>query len=226
VDNKQYKLCLEVLRRLDEAGVLKAIILIGSWCVPFYKDYFGRVKYDSSIRTRDMDFLVPIPVNMKLKVNLAEMLKDLGFIIGFQGQEGYIRLDHPDLAIEFLVSETGRGSSKAYPLPMLGINAQPLRYLNLLAQNIIKVEVDGMDIRLPHPAIFAFHKLIVSQLRRKEEKGLKDEQDALRILKALVEKNEQSIIKRYFDSIIPAWQKKIIEVLQAMNEEDILKILK
>jgi len=36
VEKTQYELCIEVLRRFDKAGVLRNIVLIGSWCMPFY----------------------------------------------------------------------------------------------------------------------------------------------------------------------------------------------
>ena len=152
MEKKQYELCVEVLHRLNKVGVLKNLILVGSWCIPFYRDYFKGIKYASSIRTRDVDFMVPGHINIKAKVDLVELLKDLGFVTGFQGREGYVRLEHPELAIEFLVPEKGRGSNKPFLLKELGINAQPLRYLNLLAQNIIHAEIDRMKISLPHPA--------------------------------------------------------------------------
>ena len=60
---KTYGLCLEVLKRIQKAGVLSEIIVIGSWCIYFYKDYFSDVEYTSSIRTRDIDFLVPVPAD-------------------------------------------------------------------------------------------------------------------------------------------------------------------
>ena len=149
MEKKQYELCVEVLRRLNKAGVLKDLILVGSWCIPFYKDYFKTIKYATTIRTRDVDFMVPGHINIKTKVDVAELLKDLGFVVGFQGREGYIRLEHPDLAIEFLVPEKGRGLNKPFPLKELGVNAQPLRYLNLLTLDIIYAEVDGMKVSLP-----------------------------------------------------------------------------
>jgi hypothetical protein len=162
VEKQQYELCVEVLRRLDKTGVLRNLILVGSWCIPFYQDYFKTVEYSTSIRSRDIDFMVPESIKVKDKVDLAELLKDLGFVVGFQGREGYIRLEHPDLAVEFLVPEKGRGSNKPFPLKELSINAQPLRYLSLLTQRVINTEIEGVKISLPHPAIFAFHKLIVA----------------------------------------------------------------
>jgi len=90
---KQYDLCLEVLRRLNKAGVLNRLIVIGSWCIYFYKSYFSDVDYSSSIRTRDIDFVVPIPVKFRKKTNIPELLKDLGFIVDFhaKGEEGIMK---------------------------------------------------------------------------------------------------------------------------------------
>ncbi len=225
MEKKQYELCVEVLRRLNKIGILKNLILVGSWCIPFYQDYFKGIKYASSIRTRDVDFMVPGPIKVKTKVDLVELLKDLGFVVGFQGREGYVRLEHPELAIEFLVPEKGRGSNKPFPLKELGINAQPLRYLNLLTQNVIHAEVDGIKIPLPHPVLFAFHKLIIAQLRRNEDKAAKDNESATRILRAVLAKGELLVIKRVFNSMLPKWREKVIKSLKNNNELEFLQLL-
>jgi len=226
VEKKQYELCVEVLRRLNRTGVLKDLILVGSWCIPFYKDYFKVVKYEAPIKTRDVDFMVPGHIKVKARVDMFELLKDLGFVVGFQGREDYIKLEHPELAIEFLVPEKGRGSSKPFPLRELGINAHPLRYLNLLAQKIIHTEVDGIKVAMPHPVIFAFHKLIVATLRRNEDKAAKDIQGALRILKVVMDKGEVTLMKIVFDSMLPAWRKKVLQCLKMIKEEELLRLLK
>lgn len=225
MEKKQYELCIEVLRRLNKAGVLKDLILVGSWCISFYKDYFKTIKYATSIRTRDVDFMVPGHIKIKTNIDVVELLKDLGFVVGFQGREGYIRLEHPDLAIEFLVPEKGRGLNKPFPLKELGINAQPLRYLNLLTQRIIHTEVDGIKVFLPHPVIFAFHKLIIATLRKNEDKATKDIEGALRILKAVLDKGEKVLIKITFDSMMPTWQKKVLKSLKNMEEIELLRLL-
>src|ERR1700722_12274711 len=102
------ELCLEVLRRLEKAGVLRSLILIGSWCAYFYPDYFGGKIELSALRTRDIDFLIPTPPRIRGEVRLAELLGDLGFIADLRG-DGYVSLSHPELIIDFLVSEKGRG---------------------------------------------------------------------------------------------------------------------
>ena len=55
MEKNQYELCLEVLRRLNRAGVLNDIMLIGSWCLPFYREYFfDRVSSDLIRRTETL----------------------------------------------------------------------------------------------------------------------------------------------------------------------------
>ena len=63
MEKNQYKLCFEALRRFNKVGILDGLILIGNWCLYFYKGYFENISYIdiSTIKTRDIDFLVPIP---------------------------------------------------------------------------------------------------------------------------------------------------------------------
>ena len=225
MEKKQYDLCIEVLRRFDKAGILKHVILIGSWCMPFYSDYFKDASYGLSLRTRDLDFLVPIPAQLKNKVDLAHLLEDLGFIYEFVG-EGYTKLVHPELAIEFLVPERGRGSDKPFSLSAIGINAQQLRYLDLLSRHVIHVNKEGLKVALPHPALFAFHKLIIASLRKEKSKSDKDTQEAIRTLKELLSKDGSGVVYRYFQVLLPTWRKKVLKKIEEIGEKEILVILK
>lgn len=114
MEKKQYELCLEILRRFHKEGILDNLILIGSWCVYFYADYFRGIPYidQATIRTRDIDFLVDDPAHIKREIDIPALLKDLGFVTIYKGSKGYIKLDHPDLILEFLVPEKGKGSNR------------------------------------------------------------------------------------------------------------------
>ena len=136
MENKQYDLCREILRRLDAAHVLDGLIVIGSWCLLLYRDYFRRIAYRPSIRTRDLDFLIPLPQRFLGKVDLHDLLQDLGFVLNFKGDAGWITFQHPDLILEFLVPERGRGTLRPTAVPALGVNAQSLRFLDLLAAGL------------------------------------------------------------------------------------------
>jgi len=141
VEKKQYELCLEIFKRFHDAGILDNLILVGSWCLYFYKDYFVNIPYIKhiDIKTRDIDFLLYEPAKITRSVDIPSLLQNLGFIVTLTSRKGYIRLEHPELLIEFLVSEKGRGIDAPYPLPKLGINAVALRFVNILSDNIIRV---------------------------------------------------------------------------------------
>ncbi len=226
MEKKTFSLCLEVLKRFNNLGILKSIVLIGSWCIYFYKYYFSSKSYSTFIRTTDIDFLVPIPPKFERELDLRELLEDLGFRQEFRGSAGYIKLVHPDLTIEFLVPERGRGSSKPYPLPELKINAVRLRYLDILLDNTILLDAEGINIRLPHPAAYALHKFIIFKRRRKIDKHNRDIEGALRVFHALIEHNEHSAIKRIFRKMHPKWQKTVLENLKSIEEFEIINILK
>ena len=83
---KKYELFLKILKQFYNAGILDELILIGSWCMYFYKDYFYNVKYSPSIRTKDVDFLIPISVKSEKKVDIVDLLKDEGFIVTFSNR--------------------------------------------------------------------------------------------------------------------------------------------
>ncbi|MBM3244900.1 MAG: hypothetical protein FJZ15_03810 [Candidatus Omnitrophica bacterium] len=227
MEKKQSDLCLEILRRFHKAGILNDLILIGSWCVYFYKDYFSEVPYidQAAIRTRDIDFLIDSPARIKHAVNIPELLKDLGFVTILRGREGYIKLDHPDLLLEFLVPEKGKGVNGPIPLTKLGMNAVALRFLSFLSTDTVKAKVENFYVTLPHPVNFALHKLIIFQRRLKEEKAIKDRNTAIEILKALIKKGDTRALLQVFNSMIPKWQKKVIKGLEETKEKDILNIL-
>ena len=203
MEKSQYDLCIEVLRRLDKVGVLKDIVLVGSWCTLFYKEFFGQKNYTASLTTRDIDLLIPLPGDIRVKADVAALLKDLGFIVGFTGSQGYIRLEHPQLIVEFLVPEKGRGSDKPYSLPQLGLNAQSLRFMEFLSLNTITSNVGPVEITLPHPANYALHKLLVMTRRHDQGKKEKDKASAIKILNALIDKDLDAIQDGILGDIAP-----------------------
>jgi hypothetical protein len=216
-------LVVEVLRRLDEAGVLPGMILVGSWCVHFYKDYFNGAAL-SAIRTRDMDFLIPTPPKLKGEIHLAELLKDLGFITEFHGN-GSISLSHPELIIDFLVAERGRGTDKPYLVKALGVKAQPLRYMSLLSDNTLKVRSRGLDLILPHPINYAFQKLIISGRRAFEEKAAKDRLQAVEVLREAISRGGGAQARSKFRKLPAGWRKAVLAGLAAAQADDLSGLL-
>lgn len=216
-------LALSVLHRLESAGVLKSVVLIGSWCAYFYQDYFADKDYKPSIRTRDIDFLVSTPPKIKLSVDVPALLEDMGFLTQFV-DDGHMRLVHPDLLIEFLVPEKGRGTTKPYPIKSLNVNAQALRYLNFLLDDKVQVKVDGLNVILPHPANFALHKLIISARRTTNDKAAKDVEQAMEILRILVKNDRADEVSHIFSKLPPGWKKEIRKALRKSEGDFLLEL--
>jgi hypothetical protein len=207
--NPQYELCREVLVKLETAGVLRHLVLVGSWCLLVYQKYFAQTGALRTLRTRDLDFLVPIPLRIPLAVDVPDLLADIGFVPGHRGEEGYMILQHPELLVEFLVPERGRGYAGAYPLRQLGMNAQPLRFMDLALMKPMPGELFKMVVRVPHPACFALHKLIVSARRKDVAKKQRDIESAIEILELLRKQDAYSDVVEVLRSLPQTWQRTI-----------------
>ena len=121
------KLFLQVLKKLDEKELLNELILIGSWCLTVYKDFFNNSYKIPVKRTLDIDFLIPNPPKLKHSVNIVTLLKDLDFRIKYNRIDNFTKLVHPDLEIEFLMNQKGRGITDIYEVKQLSITAIQLR---------------------------------------------------------------------------------------------------
>lgn len=212
---KEHELFLKILVRLDKEDVLRGIILIGGWCPLVYKEYFGNPVEISMQRTADLDFLVPNPLRIHKDVDVSVIFDELGFDRKVSLLEGYEKYVHPDLEVEFLTPERGRGKSKPYTIDKLHVNAQGLRYLDLIQNHTIKTSYKGVSINVPEPSVYVLHKFIVSDRRKKQFKREKDIESARQLGEYLLEQNKQ--------------RKRMLEIYRSMPEKwrrDLLKIVK
>ena len=170
---------------MKREGILDKIMLVGSWCILLYEDYFKGKSILPILRTRDLEFLFPVPLNLDRKTDLYDLLKDLGFVLDYKGEQGYIIFEHPDLILEFLVPARGRGSDKPFPLDQLGINAQALRFMDALTRDPIHIQFNDVTVTLPHPVDFALHKLFIAGQRKDKDKAEKDRSQAIALLTVL-----------------------------------------
>ncbi len=219
MEKKKFELCVEVLRRLEAEGVLERILLVGSWCMPVYEAYFEGKGAFPVLRTRDLEFLIPIPPRFDKKTDLQELFKDLGFLVDYKGEAGHIVFQHPDLILEFLVPARGRETGKPVPVPGLGINAQALRFMDALARNPIRLTFRGVSVRVPHPADFALHKLLIASRRKEMDKAEKDRGQAVALLETLKDAGQMALVDCAFDEMPKSWQATIRRELTALGEE-------
>jgi hypothetical protein len=215
---RQNKLVRKILKILSDAGVLEGVLLIGSWCAGFYKGYFDDPAYNPRIKTRDIDFLLPARPRFKSKVDLEQLLAPLGFEIEFYGK-GYMKLESEELALEFVVPEVGPHKEKPHDIPALKFNAQPLRHISLLWRNPVTVNIDGIDVILPHPADFCIQKLVIASKRKgvSREKGEKDRQSAFEVFDALKRYDNLKELKKALQEISASERKTVMAEITAAD---------
>lgn len=228
MEKEKFELFEEVLRRLEGAGILKEIMVAGSWNVHLYNSYFGKdAAKIPPIRTLDVDFLIPHPKKIASKQSIPLLLKDLGYLTDYRGEAGFIRLIHPDLIIEFLVPEKGRGTDdKPVPLQGLGVNASAMRFMDVLYENKITIRYKGIKVSIAHPAALAIHYLLIYPRRKNRKKAEKNLMHALAILNLLVSKRKQDEMRFVFLKLHSKWKKEVLELLDEKGDHEIAGILK
>ena len=134
-----------------------------------------------------------------------------------------MRLVHPAFFIEFLVPERGRHIDKPYSLPF-GVNAQRLRFLDMLSLKTIQVKVRDIKLTLPHPSCFLLQKIIIFK-RRKPKRQSKEIEQIKRLIRFLERVNQMDSLREIYLKLHPKWQKRIIDNLTKLKEEKIVKTL-
>ena len=140
----------------------------------------------------------------------------------YKGEAGHILFQHPDLILEFLVPARGRETGRPFPLPALGINAQALRFMDALARRPIELKLQGVSVRVPHPADFALHKLLIASRRKEAAKSEKDRNQAISLLQTLRDAGEMPLVMEILRGMPKSWQATIHKELVSLGEADLL----
>ncbi|OGF67410.1 MAG: hypothetical protein A2Y62_02245 [Candidatus Fischerbacteria bacterium RBG_13_37_8] len=183
-----------------------SFLLIGSYYLPVIKEVF---KFNlPSIKTQDIDFLLRFPYHGK-PVDIEYLLKPIGFTIGFY-DDGSTYFTNGIFSIEFLVPEKGKSIENALSIKPLKIKAIPLRYMEMLFNQPIKIDRGDYSFFVPSPWIFAFHKILISAKRRNANKREKDILQAKAILREIFnkEKTKQQALS-YLKTLPPKWRTAI-----------------
>lgn len=218
--SEQYEIVDDVLEVLHREGILEHLIIVGSWCIYFYRHHYGDIFRVSPLRTLDIDINVSRLCRAGSSCDIPALLGPLGF--EYQNcLDGSMKLVHPAITIEFLIPEKGRGAEGPIALKNNKIIAQPLRFLSLLEEELMTVEYRGMTVNVPSPAHFAFHKLIISQRRwRRKEKPPRDIRQALEVLDMLSMMGKRQEIIRLAATFTKKQRGYISRALQGLTEQD------
>jgi hypothetical protein len=153
-----------------------------------------------------------MPPRIRREFDVPAALSELGFEPEWSLRGGYCKYVHPEMEVDFLIPEQGRGSNKAVSVDVLHVEAQPPRFLSLAYDQSMIVQYHGYDIRLPDPAAFVLLKLLVIPRRKDPGKDEKDAYTARAIGEYLLAHVEQATkLRAMFNNLPKGWQKKVRE---------------
>jgi hypothetical protein len=205
---------IAILRKLTEEGAWDAgLEIVGSWCFLLYQRYLPMEKYP--LKTEDLDILIPRPFKGKA-FDLSAYLQRLGFTQHFN-PDGSTFFSGNMMKVEFLAEEGRPGKRRSRDLAALGVTPQELRFLEILFEEPLVLKVArGVRAKVPPPAAFLLHKLVVSTRPDRSRKSEKDVRQAVYAAKyALSDKTETDRLKRLWTGLPRKWKARVIRALRA-----------
>ena len=222
----------KVISGLASAGVFRlGAVLVGTHAFIALGNALG-VRWQSGMRTEDIDVLAsPVlevavgPVEADLPATLESL--NMGFLpvpgLDSRKPETSFKVRGKTLRVDLLTPATGQRHGAPVRIPRLKASAQPLRFLDYLLESPIDTPVingGATQAKVPDPARFALHKLIVSVDRSiaLQSKAGKDRQQAAEMIEVLmadrpgdIELAVESINRRS-----PQWRKKLRDGLNRL----------
>jgi hypothetical protein len=172
---EKFDLLVKVLSDLHDAGILKHLVLVGSWCQDFYRFQYGNPKEIPATKTMDVDILIPRRMpKVNPPVDIVAIMKKNDFIFDISPASGLYKFNHPLLKVEFLTDPGAKPDEVARHFAQLGVTAQELHFMSLPLMYHYPLKYERLTINIPEPEVFALHKLIVCQRRINKEKAEKD----------------------------------------------------
>lgn len=200
----------KIIKGFGAAGVFKlGGVLIGTHAFVAIGNSLG-VKWPSSVSTQDVDFSAPrqidfgIPQTPQLLADLPTTVESLamGFIPHIHTHKdvkptSFVVLGK-DWRIDLLTTPQGADRETPVFIPRFKTHAQPLAFMEYClgkTMNAIIVNGGSTLVRVPEPARFAIHKLLVASNRAKESfsKIEKDRLQAYLVLSFLQEERPGDI---------------------------------
>ena len=231
LDNVEWR----VVNALAEDGIFRVGgVLVGTIAYRCIANLLGAKLPSASAVTADVDIgIKTVPVGIIPEVVCPQTALD-------RLEMGFSPLAEPDPAlygsrykaregefkVEFLTPLTGsaRTTGKRTEIRQLGVPAIPLRFLDYLIEDAVPAIALGRRpvlVRVPQPARYAVHKLIVAQERKstftlKAQKDLEQSFD----LQAVLEKFDPESLSEAFQDAVnkgPGWKKRVDAGQRAMR---------
>ena len=217
---EKFEILLAVLRDMQQADILRHLVLVGSWCQNYYRHIYGNPVEIPAARTLDADMLIPKILPKGKQVSISRIMEKNNFAIDVDLTSGLHIFTHPELKFEFLTNPGAKPGEDVYRFRQLGITAQELRYMAIPLDHHMTITYEDITLNIPEPEAFALHKLIVCCLRKKVEKATKDAETARGLL--LFFEGKPCHIERLhqlYDSFPKGWRKNIDAGLEKIGRQ-------
>ncbi|MBN1759044.1 MAG: hypothetical protein JW863_12040 [Chitinispirillaceae bacterium] len=218
---EKFDLLVKVLGDLHDAGILRHLVLVGSWCQDFYRYQFGNPPQIPATRTMDADILIPRRMpRINPAVDIAAIMQKNDFAFEVSPRSGLYKFNHPLLKVEFLTDPGAKPDEVARHFKELGVTAQELHFMGLPLSYHYPLTYKHLTINIPEPEAFALHKLIVCQRRLNKEKAEKDRLTAQGMFQFI--QADPKRVKRLHQILgeqSKGWQKKIKAALEQTGLE-------
>jgi hypothetical protein len=189
---EQKKAFTDALEALNEEGMLRYVVIIGSWAEYLYECAFPWKGFTANLRTRDVDVLIPNRARLRGKKNFVETMQKRGYGLAEDPVTGVSKFYREDLLeVQFVVRSLGSGVKDVVEVPGLGIKTEALRHLNLLKENPISVYYEGLNVKVPAPEAYVLQKLAI-QSDKNQPKREKDLEGVRMVLDRLVNPEKMS----------------------------------
>lgn len=220
-----------VLDAVADAGLFRQAVLVGTAAYQCYPPLVGFALPSASLTTQDADFAT---ASLALSADTAgetmeTILKraDASFrpVPGLDPAAPASRFRSADgFFVDLLTPELRRSDLNPMPLEKLGAGAVPLQHLNWLIEDNLPAAAlfkTGVPVRLPLPARYAVHKLIVAQKRTADRgKRRKDLAQADALIRALRVSDPWSLKDAYEDACArgaKGWREPIARSLRELD---------
>jgi len=210
---------IDIIEALYKSGLSKNCIISGSWAMFFYKELFEG--FIPPIMTTDLDIFLP-SVSKITKGNINKLLIDLDYLREddcLTGKTKYFSKE--GFEIEFL-TVPDRTMESVINIPAIGIGAEALPKMKVVAWNYITVSYNGYDINIPSPASYCLQKLLINN-ERSETKRLKDIDAVRYVLGFVMASNKYKF--EFIESLNNApkkWKKNIITTMSKYGLDSLL----
>jgi hypothetical protein len=171
-----------LLEVIANAGYFaRGMTLVGTAAYQTYSPIVGHHLSSANLMTNDADLSVAEFIPACDEQDFLSVLQRADPTFAAQWNEGdklpkTFKADSNDFLVE-LLTKHGRGRTSPVAVKSIGASAVPLVFQEYLAADAIDVAAlygSGVRVRVPQPARYAVHKLMVANRRRDATKQLKD----------------------------------------------------